>query len=207
MKKNLILLCFLVIQSMSANAEEAYTGFYGVVNLVKSSNAVEISGADVKDFFSSSKYSSKQPVGIAIAAGYGMSFGDGLILSIGASRELNKPEVIVKLADNTEIPFASRFATSLYLEPGVKISKDTLLYGKIAFESINFYINENANVNFDEVEVNGVAYGLGLKSALNKNLFMQFEVKKTIYDKQSFSNNLRYEPSSLTGSFGMGFKF
>jgi len=205
MKKNFVLFCISVIHSMSVHAEEAYTGFYGVVNLVKSSNAVEISGADVKDFFSTSKFSSKQPVGIAIQAGYGMSFGDGFILSVGAARELNKPEVIVKLADNTEIPFASRFATSLYFEPGVKISKDTLIYGKIAFESINFYINNNAN--FDEIEVNGMGYGLGLKSALNKNLFMQFEIKKTIYDKQTFSNNLRYEPSNLTGSLGMGFKF
>jgi len=206
MKKYLLIFCFALIHTVSVKAEDAYTGFYGVVNLFKSTNEISFSGPDAINLFETSKFKSNQPVGIGLEIGYGISFGDTFILSVGVTRDLNKPEILIKYSDEsmlTESMLTSRFATSLYFAPGVKAFAGTLVYGKLSLESINLSTDNNV---LEETVVNGIGYGLGIKSELNKNLFMQFELKNVKYDKQ-YSTLLRFEPSNLTGTLGMGVKF
>jgi len=203
MKKYLLIFCFALIHTVSVKAEDAYTGFYGVVNLLKSTNEISFSGPDAINLFKTSKFKSNQPVGIGLEIGYGISFGDRFILSVGVTRDLNKPEILIKYSDDSENMLTSRFATSLYFAPGVKAFAGTLVYGKLSLESINLSTDNNV---LEETVVNGIGYGLGIKSELNKNLFMQFELKNVKYDKQ-YSTLLRFEPSNLTGTLGMGVKF
>lgn len=84
-------------------------------------------------------------------------------LGLSASADLQKSTLTSSASMNRRTP------TELTLEPGYLLSRDTLSYAKLGRYSAN-YVTPIGSQN-----INGSAYGLGIKSFLDQRFFIQAE--------------------------------
>ena len=129
---------------------------------------------------------------VGIQAEYGWALGDSFVLGVGATAGLSDYDISngVKLKNSY----------SFYVAPGVAVSKDTLLYAKLASASAKM---ETSAVSID---LSGLGYGVGARFFSGKNVFFQVEYTYNKYDDKNYANG---KVTNETGvlALGVGYKF
>jgi hypothetical protein len=189
MKKTMIgtaLVCTLLAPQAFAQSKN-FEGFSLGGNINAASTKSENS------FFGSG--SATSDANISLWAQYTFAFGNQFNLGLGASADAGE----LKAGSWTStIDAKIKNTTSLYVAPGFPLSDSTLLYGKVA------YINTDASATGQTTQsMSGYGFGVGADSALNKNLFLRFELMSNKLDEKTVKLN----GSNTVLSFGVGYKF
>lgn len=99
---------------------------------------------------------------------------------------------------------------SLFVSPGMAISNETLVYGKLGYVQISTKGTNDDGSNFPSDASNGYSLGLGLKQLLGKNTFLFGEFNYiTIMSKDQAQPGVTYKTSAsaVNGAVGIGYKF
>ena len=102
---------------------------------------------------------------------------------------------------------------SVYIQPGYAITKDSALYGKLSYNHADFKIT-GANVSQQPGDLEGWGYGIGLKTFLTPNAFVQVEASYTEYASltaketaNSTNSTVTGKPKISAGTVTFGYKF
>ena len=175
-----------------------FTGLSGAVNLNVSTANTEfsVSGASLKLGEGSQS--------IGLQAAYGFSAGSNFVLNVGGTYGLGDLTLAKLVSGSSSVTIKGKNAYAIYLEPGYALSASTLAYGKLAYLSMKAEIS-GAGTSGSK-DFNGVGYGVGIRTMLDKSLFLQAEFLQSDYETITDSG-LSAKPTATTGTVGIGYKF
>ena len=102
---------------------------------------------------------------------------------------------------------------SVYIQPGYAVSKDSAVYGKLSYNHADFNIS---NAVKQPGDLEGWGYGIGLKTFLTANAFVQVEASYTEYDNLTATRTATGgtglttasgTPAIAAGTITIGYKF
>jgi outer membrane immunogenic protein len=122
------------------------------------------------------------------------SFSNGYTRSV-SSNDGNEVSFVVENTSGTEsIKINDKESWTISLNPGYVVNNDLMVYGKLGYTqlkqtaSVEYSLNSASNHRVSN-ELDGYTLGLGAKYNLDKNLFLDFGVSATKFDKYSFSKS------------------
>lgn len=156
---------------------------------------------------------------IKLVYGYpigGSSLGNRGVLSFGGSLGLGdiKSGSSYSVSGLTGSNIKHKNMVSLFIEPGLLFSHSSLVYGKLAYQSMDLEILSTStscgvpcvtSTRSDSFRLDGIGYGVGIRTMFDKRTFFQVEALQTTYTG-SFQG-VEIKPAATYGSVGMGFKF
>ena len=140
----------------------------------------------------------------SLQAAYGMAVGSNVVLGFGGTYALGDTKTGSLSSGGVTLGFKGKDMYSIYFEPGYAVSNSTMLYGKLAYLSMKAEVTAN-NLSASQ-NMNGVGYGVGVRTMLDKNLFVQVEFSQSDYESKTV-NGGTYKPTGSTGTVGIGYKF
>lgn len=144
--------------------------------------------------------------GLGIQGAWGWPAGEKAIFSLGATLNLTD---IAGGDTNTTAGFATlkrRNAFSVYMEPGLKLFDRTLAYLKVGYEGASMHFD--ASTGSADQYIEGAGYGLGLRSFVDKHIYLQAEVKQVFYSSTNLPGQSdSFRTSGTQGLLGLGYQF
>jgi len=151
---------------------------------------------------------------------YGFVANNNLVVSLGATYDFNDSEAtfisITEGGHTVSIKGKLKDHYSLYIQPTYLLNNSTGIFAKVSYNYAknSIKLTENAaSVTFSE-NLEGWGYGVGAKTFLNDNLYLQFEGSLVKYDKQSKSivgdldtYTISAKPEVLSALISIGYKF
>lgn len=140
-----------------------------------------------------------------IQAAYSFSGVDNVQLAIGGTYSPGELKAGTVSLNNISYDWTGKELFSLYVEPAVAISPTTLAYGKLSFNAAQGEIKLSSGQSSKD-DYTGYGFGLGLRTMLNPNVYLQAEVMQVNYNEKS-TLGLSAKPSTTAGSVGLGYLF
>ncbi len=119
-----------------------------------------------------------------------------VLLGVGATFDLNdtKLSATMKLKNHY----------SIYLEPGYILDKSTMIYGKVGYHVAKLHADDNGSVA--TANMNGVGYGIGVRTKLDNQFFLQAELEQIKYSQKTI-NTAQTTPHTPSIKVGIGYQF
>lgn len=136
----------------------------------------------------------------SLQAGYGFKLDGRGRLGLGLAYGPGS----VKGGSHGITAFTSKDMYSVHIEPGYALGNESLLYVKIAYLGMRGDASTPSSTGSENFR--GIGYGAGTRILLSKNLYLQIEVVQAEYNELRV-NGATYNPSSTTGSIGLGYLF
>lgn len=199
--KKLLSVATASLACVTAGAQTAnFEGLSGALNLNRFSSATKLT-----EEVSFVNYGGQSWNG-SVQAAYGFAVGTSSVVSVGATHVFGRIEGGSEDFGGGATKFGARNAYSLYIEPGFLVNEKTLAYGKFSYEAA-----KGGAVVFDSPEysksIKGTGFGLGVRSMLDKKMFIQVELKQIDFRTIDIGDGFTYKPKSTVGSVGFGIKF
>jgi opacity protein-like surface antigen len=165
---------------------------------------------------------SKQNFNYLADISYGIEMNKDFVISLGATYDFNKSESEILSGtdendDTATVKGKLKDHYSVYLQPTYLINSSTGIFAKASynFAKASYTIALGADSLTISDDVNGWGYGLGIKSFINNNLFIQAEGSLTKYDKTSKNlegdsgtiYDISSKPEVLSAIISIGYKF
>ena len=182
-------------------------------------NIVETDGPNTSNItFGGSKHNFNYLADIS----YGIEMNKDFVISIGATYDFSKSESEIlsgtdENGDAASVKGKLKDHYSVYLQPTYLINSSTGIFAKASynFAKASYTISVNEDSLSISDDVNGWGYGLGIKSFLNNNLFIQAEGSLTKYDRTSKNlegdtgiiYDISSKPEVLSAIISIGYKF
>ncbi len=152
---------------------------------------------------------------------YGLPISDNFVLSIGATYDLTDTEVDV-VDSNVDYSVKAKLKDhySVYIQPTYLVSNNTGIFAKLGYHkskgSLTIYdIDSDPQSQTVSRNLDGWGYGIGAKTFLNNNTYIQFEGSLLKYKSESgnitnylgdtFSESVK--PEVLSALISIGYKF
>jgi len=116
--------------------------------------------------------------------------------------DLTKPKIFSTTEANFTATQKNRFG--IFLAPGAVINNDTLIYGKLSYNSMKGELSANDGSLSETFR--GIGYGFGVKTMISPTVFMKVEVNRISYGGEII-DGVTYKPSGTTGVLGIGTSF
>lgn len=129
--------------------------------------------------------------GLDFTAQYNWALGQDFVLGVGLNMGTGNNKA--GTSGTTDVVTKNRYA--LEFTPGYAVTKDVLVYGKIAS------LSATAEGTSSE-SISGLGYGLGVRGMVDKNLFWQVGYDMNKYDEKNTAT-----VKSNVFSLGIGYKF
>lgn len=142
-------------------------------------------------------------VNASIFAQYGMMATDTTVVNVGVSYDFGDIKSGDGAANGTSYAVKGKDHYSVYFEPGLILNPGTELYGKLGYHSLN---GEISGSNLGSHTFNGAGIGIGLRSKLDKQLFMQVELEHVDYSGTTIAGS-SYKPKTNAGKVALGYRF
>ncbi|GAA4027165.1 porin family protein [Actimicrobium antarcticum] len=136
----------------------------------------------------------------SIQGSYGLPLNDKFVLGVGANAGLGDLDA----GASNGISVKAKDMYSVYLEPGYRVTDTTLVYGKVAYQSMKGEIAGAGGSASDTF--NGYGVGVGVRSMISKNVYWQAEITEVDYRSKSL-NGVDVEPKQTLGTVGVGYQF
>jgi opacity protein-like surface antigen len=141
---------------------------------------------------------------------YGVNLEKNFSLSIGGTYDLTKSKVkLVDLnGDNVSTELKDHY--SIYIQPTYLINDNTGIFGKLNYNFAKNVGKITGNTETTTKNLEGWGYGLGIKTFLNANTFVQVEGNYVDYDTHSTTINdnvISVNPKVLSALISIGYKF
>jgi hypothetical protein len=194
--------------------------FEGVsIGLFGSIVGAEVDGTvtDSNNAVSSGTIGKVTPVA-GIDASYTFATGSNGFIGVGATYLAGEAEFGLGTADSSSDAtktFKGKIKDhySVYIQPGYALNKDSAVYGKLSYNHADFNIT---NAVRQPGDLEGWGYGIGLKTFLNANTFVQVEASYTEYDSLTATRTATGgtglvtasgTPAIAAGTITIGYKF
>ena len=144
---------------------------------------------------------------------YHKALNDKFLLGVGATYNLSETDAGSAFFRQANGQMSAEFKDnySIYLQPSYVLSKTTAVFAKLGYHEMKGNITlTNCGGCQDSVKFRGLGYGLGVKTFVNKNVYLQAEGQildindKTLRDDQGSWN---YSVKSQSLMFSAGYKF
>lgn len=89
-----------------------------------------------------------------------------------------------------------------YVEPGVVVGEDTLIYAKAGYAGMKGTIDEFST----EHSLSGYMYGLGIRTMVDANVYMEVEALQYVFNSKTI-NSAIYDIKATQANVGLGYKF
>ena len=197
MKKIIALAAIAAACSTSAFAQVSnFEGFSAATNLTHSNTSVSNSNDSLSD----------KTVGANLQAAYGFALDTSTVLTVGASYALKDTKTGDYTNDGSTGVLKLKNQISYYVEPGFLLNASTLVYGKISYDTAS--LNAIQADGTTKTNIKGMGYGVGARTMLDKNLFLQAEVKHTTFGSEALPGDTdKIKTKNTVVSFGVGYKF
>ena len=153
-----------------------------------------------------------------IDASYTFATGSNGFIGVGATYLAGEAEFGLGTADSSNDAtktFKGKIKDhySVYIQPGYALNKDSAVYGKLSYNHADFNIT---NAVRQPGDLEGWGYGIGLKTFLNANTFVQVEASYTEYDSLTATRTATGgtglvtasgTPAIAAGTITIGYKF
>jgi opacity protein-like surface antigen len=149
---------------------------------------------------------------------YGFATSNNTVLGLGVTYDFKKAKTGGLSWEDSDVTFNNELKNhySIYVQPTYVINKDSAMFAKIGrhFAKANF--SSNFDIGEDEFvtaskNVTGWGYGLGLKTFLTSNLFVQAEAGVVDYEDFNFTAdevyNVSIKPKTTNATISVGYKF
>jgi len=199
MKKILALAILAAACSNSAFAQASdFTGW---------STAANITSVKTETTPQDSETLSGRATGANLQAAYGFALTPAYVLSLGASYGLTNDKAGGYVDTGETGILKLKKQASVYVEPGYLVTPQTLVYGKVSYESATDAVTSSVPANSESIDIKGVGLGLGMRTMIDKNWFAQAEFKQTKYDRKMSSSGTNVDVKTSVIAFGVGYKF
>ena len=139
----------------------------------------------------------------SVKAAYGFATSDKSVLSFGGTYSITDAKSGTVVAGANTVKFLGKNAWNVYLEPGFLAGANTLIYGKAGYASFK---GETEGVATTPTTFHGYTYGIGIRSMIDNNLYVEIEGLQYKFSSKTFSG-VTYEPSGTQANVGLGYKF
>lgn len=163
----------------------------GSLDFNKSSTHVLNTGSD-----------SGNSAGMGLQAQYAIALNNQFVLGLGASYSLGNRKAGSLGTPATD--FSSKNAMSFDISPSYAISDSLLVYGKVSSVGLTL-LSTLTGVESSDM-LSGIGYGLGIRSMIDKNIYIQAGYDINRYNEKATSA-ATFSGSSNIFSLGAGFKF
>ena len=181
--------------------DKSFEGFSLGLNLALQSDSTELSPGN--EHLHGLGWTSQDA---SLQAAYGWATGDSTVLSVGATYNLNDVSSGDASTANGGLSLKRKNGYSVYFEPGYKVSDRTLAYFKVGYEAAT--LHEDQDASSVESSLDGVGYGLGLRTLMDKHVYLQAEIRQVFYNSFSFAGqNGSFKTSGTMGLLGIGYQF
>lgn len=190
MKKTLLALACTALATPLVFAQaKNFEGFSLGANLANTKTTFEDTSASIDG----------TTTGLELNAQYNWALGPDFVLGVGVTMGTGNNKAGTT-ATNRDVSTKSRYA--LEFTPGLTLSKDVLLYGKVAS------LSGTAEVDgLGSEGISGIGYGLGVRGLVDKNMFWQVGYDLNQYTEKTSATLGTYKAKSSIFSLGMGIKF
>lgn len=130
--------------------------------------------------------------GLDLTAQYNWALGPEFVLGVGLTMGTGNNKA--GTTGGNDINLKNRYA--LEFTPGLAVSKDVLLFGKVA------YLNGTAESAGTSDSLTGVGYGIGVRGMIDKSMFWQVG-----YDANQYQEKNTAKAKASIFSLGIGAKF
>ena len=102
---------------------------------------------------------------------------------------------------------------SIYIMPTYLISNNSAIFAKVSYNHVDLDVSTSGTTTITGKPSNleGWGYGVGSKTMLDKNLYLQVEVNLNDYDSingtLSNGNTFNADPKTIAGTVSIGYKF
>ena len=196
MKKNLLVAALLSVAATGAMAQaKSFEGFSVGVNGSVVGNTTQLTSSGVPLNVGDSNFIP------AAEVGYTHAITDKFTLGISGTYDLIEANA-GKISSTLQMKGKNHY--SVNLKPGYAVSKETLVYALVGYNSLEGSItNVSGTTTFT-----GIGYGVGAQVMFTNNIFGKVEVQQVQYDsKGTFGGALNVKPVSNIGTIGVGYKF
>lgn len=203
MKKFLLAVAILCFAPQVFAQMNNFEGFSVAVNANFARAATKLTATAVADY---SAYFSDASQNASLQAAYGVAISDSIVLNFGASYSLGDIKSGTETAVGSRAAFKNKDMYAIYFEPGYAATNSTLIYGKIAYIGMKGDFSFPDDNVFIREDFTGTGYGAGIRTMVDKNLFLHAEFMRSDYDRK-LSRTSWYEPTALVSTVGLGYKF
>lgn len=196
MNKKLLVASLLSIAATGAFAQaKSFEGFSVGINGSIVGNTTELTASGVPLNVGDSNFI---PAG---EVGYTHAFTDKFTLGISGTYDFIESNA-GKITSTLQLKGKNHY--SINLKPGYAVSKETLVYALVGYNSFDGSItNTSGSTTFA-----GIGYGIGAQVMFTNNIYGKVEIQQVQYDsKGTFGGALNVKPVSNIGTIGVGYKF
>ncbi len=207
MKKTLLALS-LVAATQTAFAQAS--NFEGLsIGLGLAAVGVDTKYQDTDDFNLKVGQTNVIPV---IDLSYAYAVDSKFLVGVGATYDLKDAKSgSASVPDYASITLKAKSHYSIYVQPTYLMTNNTALFAKVGYHSMKgtaeIVCDDCTN---DSLKFKGIGYGAGIKTFLDKNIFVQAEIQVVDYKKKSLADDdftWSYKPKSTAGILSVGYKF
>lgn len=142
---------------------------------------------------------------VSLQAAYGLTLGPRSVLGLGLSYGLGDLQAGSIDVDGHHVTFRLKEMYALYVEPGYALTHDWLVYAKLGHFGVRRGEESVDGVTASKT-FGGWGYGLGLRTLLDRNLYLQLEFIQADYNRKTADFG-SYRAMTTTTSLGLGFTF
>ena len=189
----LIAACLATIAPQVGAQAKNFEGFSlgGNLDFTRSSTHVPNLGSD-----------SANTAGLGVQAQYSIALNNQFVLGLGASYSLGNRKAGSLGTPVTD--YSTKNTLSFNISPSYAITDSLLVFGKVSSVGLSL-VSSLAGVESSD-SLNGIGYGLGVRSMVDKNLYFQAGYDVNRYFEKT-SGGTTFSGSSNIFSLGAGYKF
>ena len=192
MIKKIVFVCGVVC-ALTANAQSSnFEGASVVLNYNAATLTTELAGTTALGESSNNA---------SIQGAYSFALSEKALLSVGATYALGDLKAGSYSSSTATIKAKNLY--TVYVEPAYVIGT-TAIYGKLAYVGIKGELTGSTDTYTENFT--GTGYGFGVRTMLDKNIFMQVEFMTAKFNSKTISSTT-VEPDGTIGTIGIGYKF
>ncbi len=181
-------------------APAAFAGEFDGVNIGLSLNAV---GAETTASSGTDSITLGQTTfNGTLFAQYGVMSTNNALVSVGVSYDLGNINSGEGTTGGSSFRVVGENHYSVYLEPGVLLNKNLMLYGRVGYHSFEGRILGLAGTQ----SFNGAGLAFGMRTKINRDVSLQTEVEGVSYSSETYAGTT-YKPKTVAGKVGLVYQF
>ncbi|MBU3617980.1 MULTISPECIES: outer membrane protein [unclassified Polynucleobacter] len=93
---------------------------------------------------------------------------------------------------------------SINFKPGYVLGTSNMIYALLGYNRMSGTLNNNGYTGTSNL--NGIGYGIGIETLLDKNIYLKVEGQQVKYSSSTVSG-VTFKPSTTIATIGLGYKF
>jgi len=142
---------------------------------------------------------------------YTTAIDSKMLIGVGFTYDLAKSKSGQISGGDSDISLEGKSHYSVYVQPQYLLNNSTSIFGKLGYHQMKGKITGTFESNFTTEKYSGFGYGVGIKTFIDKNLFVQVEGQIIDFKQKSFDYGdgytVSYKPKSTAGIVTLGYKF